>query len=240
MFDRLLKDTTFVIFDIETTGFDPIQDQIIEIGAVKMDYNGNIIDSFSRFIKLYKKETLPEKIIELTHITDTMLIEEGEEHELVICDFFNFAKDAVLVAQNAKFDMSFLAAYNIQNFNTTYSRVCLDTINFAKALKPNQESYRLSELVNMFNVEYDKDAHHRADYDAKITAKVLLNQIKQLSLSEDRCIRDLVMKENAPIITEKQNSFLESLLDKKSITLSEDTYFNKQIASVHIDILLKI
>ncbi len=240
MFKNKVNETTFVVFDIETTGFSPINDQMIEIGAVKIDSSGNVIDTFSKFIKLYKIDSLPPKIKELTKISDNMLEINGNDIHEVMDQFCNFISDSVLVAQNAKFDMSFLAAYFIANHQSTFSRICFDTISFAKILKPNETSYKLTLLAPMFDVKYDADAHHRADYDAKITSDIFINQLRLLNLEENVTIFDLLQLFKAENITEKQESFLNSLVEKHSIQFNEHEYYNKFTASSHIDLLLNI
>lgn len=240
MFNQLVKDSTFIVFDTETTGFDPCKEQMIEIGAVKINSDGQIIDRFSKFIKLYRIDRLPEKIKELVNITDnTLELQGGEVHD-VIEEFINFIGDGYLVAQNAKFDISFLAAYFLQNHRVTYSRVCFDTINLGKVIKPGADSYRLAVLAPMFDVEYDVNAHHRADYDAELTAKIFIKQLQLLNLDEDATIDDLLVIEDSAKITFKQESFLNSLMERHNIRTNQMEYFTKDTASKHIDIITKL
>ncbi len=240
MFNQKVIDTTFVVFDLETTGFSPVKDQIIEIGAVKVDYSGKVIDRFSKFIKLYKVDKLSPKIKELTQITDNMLEIEGEDAHEVIDEFCHFIGDSILVAQNAKFDMGFMAGYFLEFHKLTYSRLCFDTINFAKALRPDEQSYRLAVLAPMFNVEYDPNAHHRADYDAEITARVFASQMSQLNITDETSIMQLISFENSDKITQKQESFLNSLMQQHGVRGNQMELFTKQTASAHIDIMLNL
>lgn len=238
MFTNKAKEATFVVFDLETTGFSPVNDQIIEIGAVKVDSEGVVISRFSKFVKLYKVAKLSPKIKELTQITDNMLELQGEDVHEVMDEFCNFIGDSVLVAQNAKFDISFMAGYFIEFHKLTYSRLCFDTIKFAKVLMPNEESYRLTVLAPMFGVEYDANAHHRADYDAEITAKIFAKQLASLNITETTTILDMINLEASELITSKQESFLNSLMQKHGIRSNQMEFFNKQTASAHIDIIL--
>ncbi|WOO87465.1 exonuclease domain-containing protein [Mollicutes bacterium LVI A0039] len=238
MFTNKAKEATFVVFDLETTGFSPVNDQIIEIGAVKVDSEGVVISRFSKFVKLYKVAKLSPKIKELTQITDNMLELQGEDVHEVMDEFCNFIGDAVLVAQNAKFDISFMAGYFIEFHKLTYSRLCFDTIKFAKVLMPNEDSYRLTVLAPMFGVEYDANAHHRADYDAEITAKIFAKQLASLNITETTTILDMINLEASELITSKQESFLNSLMQKHGIRSNQMEFFNKQTASAHIDIIL--
>jgi len=164
--DYSLLDQEFVVFDTETTGFTPYSDQIIEIGAVKIK-NGEITDRFDELINPGRK--LPEKIIELTNITDEML-ENCDTEENVTKRFMEFIKDLPMVAHNAKFDIGFISAaynkYNLGEFNNTV----LDTMSMARMLYPNWKNHKLSTLVKQLDVPWDEDAHHRADYDSEGTA----------------------------------------------------------------------
>lgn len=97
-------DDTYVVFDLETTGFSPIKDKIIEIGAVKVEH-GEITDKFSTFVN--PKVPIPFQITQLTSITDQMVI-GAPDIETVLPQFMEFIGDAALVAHNASFDVSFI------------------------------------------------------------------------------------------------------------------------------------
>ncbi len=227
----------FVIFDLETTGLSPKEEQIIEIAAKKIDINGEELGVFHKFVSLYKVDSISDFISNLTNITNEMLIEKGEDITFVIEQFNDFCKDSVLVAQNAKFDMSFLMTYHLEELNVSYSPLCIDTINLAKNLRPNMESYKLAKLVEYFNVNYDPNAHHRADYDVDITTEVLINQLKEFNFSGD--INELLKISNFVNITDKQSNFLDSLMGKNNHYITSGHIFSKQTASFHIDHYLK-
>lgn len=99
-------DGTFVVFDLETTGFSPIHNRIIEIGAVKVE-NGAITEKFSTFVN--PEVPIPYKIEELTSINDNMVL-DAPVIEKILPEFLKFCEDAVLVAHNASFDVSFIEA----------------------------------------------------------------------------------------------------------------------------------
>ena len=164
--DYDLLNQEFVVFDTETTGFTPYNDQIIEIGAVKIK-NGEIIDRFDELINPGRK--LPDKIVELTNITDEML--EGKDtEENVTKRFKEYIGDLPMVAHNAKFDIGFIsAAYNKYNLGE-FTNTVLDTMSMARMLYPNWKNHKLSTLVKQLEVPWDEDAHHRADYDSEGTA----------------------------------------------------------------------
>ena len=97
-------DSSYVVFDIETTGFSEIEDRIIEIGAVKVE-NGEITEKFSCFVN--PEIPIPFEIVNLTGITDEMVL-EAETIEKVLPDFLTFCEGSVLVAHNAGFDVGFI------------------------------------------------------------------------------------------------------------------------------------
>ncbi len=240
MLNDKLKELSFVVFDIETTGLDNKKDQIIEIGATKVSSSGEIINTFSKFIKLYKVDKLPELIINLTNITDQMLSEQGEDYRFVMESFSDFVGKSILVAQNARFDLSFLMAYYMNEKKEFYANYYLDTIHLAKVIYPNKSTYKLSELINYFEIEYDAYAHHRADYDATITAQILIKQLKLLQVETIDNLQDLIKVSQAIMITEKQEAFLNSLLTKNKINQSAESYLTKDVASIGIDLLLNL
>ena len=174
----------FVVFDIETTGFNANSDSIIEIGAVKIK-NGEILDKFDELIN--PNRPIPKKITELTQIDDD-LIKDCDNEENVVKRFLEWAKDDPMVAHNAKFDTSFIVRacnqYNIKTFDTT---VC-DTMEISRILNPELSRHSLSALTKRYAIEFNEDEHHRGDYDALATAKAFY---KMCLILYDRNIEDI-------------------------------------------------
>ena len=176
--DSIMLDDTFVVFDFETTGFNAGGvDSIIEIGAVKIK-NGEILERYDELINPGRK--LPEKITELTNITDEML--EGKENEeKAVKKFIEWFGDLPMVAHNAKFDTSFLEmAYKKYNFGT-FTNPVIDTLELSRTLDNTYARHSLSALVKRYDVPWDENAHHRGDYDAEGTALVFHKMLKKLS-----------------------------------------------------------
>ena len=183
-----LLSTEYVVFDTETTGFNAAGvDQMIEIGAVKIK-NGEITDTFDELID--PKRHIPDNITEITHITDDMVMGKDDE-ETVTKKFLDWAKDAPMVAHNAKFDISFLEMamkkYNLGEFKNTV----IDTLELSRTLDQGFARHSLSALVSRYNVEFDEEGHHRADYDADGTAKVFHKMLLKLSNQNFKKIKDL-------------------------------------------------
>ena len=186
--EKKLLETPYVVFDLETTGFNAGgADSIIEIGAVKID-NGEITDRFDELINPGRK--LPAKITELTNITDEML--EGKDNEEnAVKRFKEWVGDLPMVAHNAKFDVSFIvmahSKYNLGEFTNTV----IDTLELSRALDTGYARHSLSALVKRYDVPWDESAHHRGDYDAEGTALVFHKMLKKLVSRNFETIKDL-------------------------------------------------
>ena len=186
--DRMLKDMTYVVFDTETTGFNAGgDDQMIEIGAVKIK-DGIIIDRFDELIDPGRH--IPDKITELTCITDEM-VKGKDNEENVTKRFLEWTGDNPMVAHNAKFDISFIEMamkkYGFGEFKNTV----IDTLELSRALDTGFARHSLSALVKRYNVPWDEDAHHRADYDAEGTALVFYKMLGKLFMQNFEKISDL-------------------------------------------------
>ena len=172
---------TFVVFDLETTGFSAEVDRIIEIGAVKIK-NGEIVDNFSKFVN--PKIPIPFRIEKLTGINDSMVM-EAEPIEKILPKFLEFCGDAVMVAHNAGFDTSFIIN-NAERLGIKYDPTIMDTVLLAQFVIPNLHNYKLDTLCKHLAVSLEN--HHRAVDDAQATAYIYLKMVKML---EERDIFDL-------------------------------------------------
>lgn len=185
--DYPLLESTYVVFDTETTGFNATAgDQMIEIGAVKIK-NGEIIDRFDELIN--PGMNLRSEIVNLTNITDEMLKDKDNE-ENVTKRFKEWISDLPMVAQNARFDISFMeSAYKKYNLGE-FSNVVIDTMEISKAQNPDSAKHNLTALSKRYGVHFDESGHHRADYDAEGTALVFWKMIANLG-SNYKTISDL-------------------------------------------------
>ena len=172
---------TYVVFDIETTGFSPETNKIIEIGAVKVE-NGSIVDRFSSFVN--PEVPIPFRIEELTHISDDMVM-DAPLIDAVLPQFLEFCADSVMVAHNADFDMSFIKK-NATNLGLEFNPTYIDTVALARFLLPNLNRFKLDTVAKAVGVSLDN--HHRAVDDAACTAEIFVKFIEMLS---DRGITDL-------------------------------------------------
>lgn len=166
-------DESYVVFDIETTGFSPVNDKIIEIGAVKV-VNSKIVERFSEFVN--PKVPIPYRIEQLTSISDDMVI-DAEEIDVILPKFLEFCKDSILVAHNADFDMSFIKAKSKEqgiDIDFTY----VDTMGLSRAFFPTQAKHNLDVLCK--NMGVSNEHHHRAVDDAEATAQIFVKFIPML------------------------------------------------------------
>lgn len=175
---EVMLDQTYVVFDFETTGFNAGgADSIIEIGAVKIK-KGEILEKYDELIN--PGRPLPQKIIDVTNITDEML--EGKDNEEnAVKRFIEWFGDCPMVAHNAKFDVSFLEmAYKKYNLGT-FTNAVIDTLELSRTMDNTYARHSLSALVKRYEVPWDESAHHRGDYDAEGTALVFHKMLKKLS-----------------------------------------------------------
>lgn len=183
-----LLDDTYVIFDLETTGLYPNSgDTIIEIGAVKLT-KGKVIDRFDLFINPGKP--LSDEIIKVTGINDDML-KNGITEKEGVEKFKIWIGDIPLVAHNAKFDIAFIENAYLKYNLGKLKNVVIDTLGLSRYLESNERYHNLATLVKRYEIPWDEDKHHRADYDSEGTALIFLKMLKKLSLNDFKTIKDL-------------------------------------------------
>ena len=164
---------TFVVFDLETTGFSPSKNQIIEIGAVKV-VNGSIAQCFSTFVN--PKVPIPFEIEQLTSINDDMVLDAPVIDE-ILPKFMEFCQDAVMVAHNADFDMSFIK-YNCSALGLDCEKTVLDTVALSRVLLPSLNRFKLDTVAKALNISLAH--HHRAVDDAACTAEIFVKLVEML------------------------------------------------------------
>lgn len=165
----------YVLVDIETTGLSPVNDEIIEIGAIKVKDN-KIVNQYNELIKINRK--LPPFITRLTGITDSML-QTGKLPTVVFKEFINFVGEDVIIGHNVNFDYGFLSNKCKKYINYDLENERLDTMYLAKKLVPNSINYKLGTLADYFNVSYE--GAHRGLKDVEITYEVY-NCLRKLAI----------------------------------------------------------
>ncbi len=174
-------DSTFVVFDIETTGFSAVNDRIIEIGAVKVE-NGMITEKFSEFVN--PERPIPFEIEKLTSINDRM-VEDAPNISVILPKFMDFCGSSVLVAHNADFDTGFIR-HNCEVLGLPYDYTYVDTLGIARSFLEGLKNYKLDTVVEAMGCTLAN--HHRAVDDAGATADVFVRFLERF---KKKNIRDL-------------------------------------------------
>ena len=166
-------DGSFVVFDLETTGFGAKSNQIIEIGAVKVE-NRQIVDTFSTFVN--PERPIPFNITKLTSIDDNM-VASSPNIDVILPKFLEFCGDSVMVAHNASFDMGFITQ-KARERGYDIDFTVIDTVSMSRALLPELSKYKLDTVAKALGVSLEN--HHRAVDDAGCTAEIFIKLIKKL------------------------------------------------------------
>jgi DNA polymerase III epsilon subunit family exonuclease len=161
----------FSIFDVETTGFSPTQDRIIEIAATRIELNGTI----SKFHALINPECpVPPKVTALTRIDDAMLA-DAPSFTNVAYKFMDFIRDTTLVAHNARFDLGFLQESLARNGLELWRGKTIDSIRLIRQAFAGLPAYNLQSLRQSFKLEHHGELNaHRAAADVELTMKLFI------------------------------------------------------------------
>ena len=179
--DKFLMENEVVVFDLETTGLNVNECEIIEIGAVKMR-NGEVIETFDTLIK--PKAPIPPDATAINNITDEM-VSECLGIEKVFPDFYKFIDGCVLVAYNIEYDYGCLKAYGDKNGYVINNRQ-VDALKLAKKALPEYKSHKLGKVVKVLNITLDNA--HRALFDTIATAEVLKVTLNMLTDEDKRLL----------------------------------------------------
>jgi DNA polymerase-3 subunit epsilon len=171
-----LRDTTFVVFDLETTGTSADGDAITEIGAVKVR-GGEVLGEFGTLVD--PRRGISPLVVELTGITDAMVRGAPTLPE-VLPAFLEFAAGAVLVAHNAPFDTGFIRAACARHGYAWPKPAVVCTVRLARRVLSRQEapSCKLSALAALFST--GTTPNHRALDDARATVEVLHGLLERI------------------------------------------------------------
>ena len=198
----------FVVLDIETTGLSPNKGaRIIEIGAVKIK-NGLIVDEFSTFVNPELK--IPAKITSLTGITNDM-VKDAPVIGIVLDEFKDFIGSAVIVAHNSPFDWDRFLVNGFNKIGVIPGNEVIDTKVLSKLTFPSNKNHTLADMCSYLDLEMEN--HHRAIFDAKITAKAFL---KFLDIHKDK----LLVKAKKTVENKDEN-------DKPNINVKRIKYWEK-------------
>ena len=174
--DSSLSESTYVVFDVETTGLSAVYNKLIQVAASKM-HKGNVIEQFDEFIN--PGHPLSEFTTQLTGITDDM-VRGSKPLEQVLKEFQAFCQGSILVAHNATFDVGFMNMNYQRHQLPEITQPVIDTLEFARNLYPEFKRHGLGPLTKRFQVSLE--SHHLANFDAEATGRLLfifLNDAKE-------------------------------------------------------------
>lgn len=171
-----LEKARYCIFDLETTGLSSRFDHIIEFGGVIVE-NREVKQTLQMFIK--PPVELSAFTTNLTSITQQDL-KDAKSFEESCDEILNFIGDSVLVAHNASFDVNFLNDALIRANRKPLENPVIDTLDLSYSMHADRKAHRLGNVARIYNIKYDEEVAHRADYDAKILSDVYLNMLNEL------------------------------------------------------------
>lgn len=174
--DTLLEKGRYCVFDLETTGLSSRFDHIIEFGGQLVE-NRDITKSLQLFIK--PPVEISAFTTNLTSITPEQ-VRNAPTIEEAMDKIVEFIGDRILVAHNAQFDVNFLNDALIRMGREPLKNPVIDTLDLSRSLHSDRKAHRLGNVARIYNIRYDEDVAHRADYDAQVLAQVYLNMLNDL------------------------------------------------------------
>lgn len=159
---KLATNKNYVVLDIETDGLDNKMNQILEVGALKIE-NGQLSE-FNKMVEY--SENLPEEIINLTGITQDELKRKGQKLSLVLDELVNFVGELPIVGYSISFDIGFLNYALISMKKPLLKNKSFDLLKYIKKDKMFLKSYRLNEVLSEYEVV--NEVKHRGLEDSKV------------------------------------------------------------------------
>ena len=221
---------TYVVFDIETTGFSPVKNRIIEIGAVKVS-GGEIVDRFSTFVN--PDVPIPFEIEKLTSIRDEDVM-DSPQIDVILPQFLQFCEGCIMVAHNAGFDMSFIME-NCRRLGYPQEFTYVDTVGISRVLLKNQSKHTLDAVAKTLGISLEN--HHRAVDDAECTAHIFVKFIKMLEEQDIHNLTEVNALGASSVDTVKKMPSYHAIILAKNdlgrinlyrlVSQSHLTYFNK-------------
>ena len=164
-----------IVFDVESTGVDVTEDEIIQIAAIKLNKNGEVLDKFEKFLKNKK----PVKDSYYVHgFSDEMLQRIGEDKEKVLKEFVEYSKDSIIVGHNVQYDINILCSeLERNNLGKPKFKTFYDTLDIYRRFYPGNINYKLENLSNVYDTKH-KPSHDAMD-DIIATGELLVRAINE-------------------------------------------------------------
>ena len=168
------ENNNIIIFDVESTGTDVTEDEIIQIAAIKINKFGEVTESFEKFLKNKKSV---EDSFRVHGFSDEFLDENGEEKEKVLKEFIDFSKDAIIVGHNVQYDINILSSEIYRNnLEEAKFKGFYDTLDIYRRFYTNLPNYKLETLSKIFETK-NKPSHDAMD-DILATKDLLVHALK--------------------------------------------------------------
>lgn len=210
--------TSYICFDLETTGLSPEKDEIIEIGAVKV-IEGKVVDRFMRFVK--PDTAISPMVTSLTGISNAMVADAGPT-DRIIYDFLQFCEDYPVLGHNLMFDYRFTCRY-AQKYYMDFKKEGLDTLKIARKVLPELPSRSLESLCEYYGIV--NTSAHRAYHDALATARLYQTMKHYFGETNEALFRpeplQLKQKKVQPA-TNRQKEYLKELAKYHKISINSD------------------
>ena len=226
-------DTTYCVFDLETTGFSPKLEKITEIGIMKVQ-GGKVIDSFSTFVN--PEKSIPSRVVEVTNITDDM-VRNAETIDKVFPKMLEFMKGSVLVAHNAEFDIGFLK-HNAKELGYDFDFTYIDTLTLAQDIFPDFKTYKLGRIAKNLGIKVE--VAHRALDDVDTTVKVfnvMMDELKERGAKTLEDIEEYACNEESKKVQYKKLKTYHAIILAKNYTGLKNLY--KLVSYSHLDYFYK-
>lgn len=164
-----------IVFDVESTGVDVTEDEIIQIAAIKLNKNGEVLDKFEKFLKNKK----PVKDSYYVHgFSDEMLQRIGEDKEKVLKEFVEYSKDSIIVGHNVQYDINILCSELERcNLGKPKFKTFYDTLDIYRRFYPGNINYKLENLSKVYDTKH-KPSHDAMD-DIIATGELLVRAINE-------------------------------------------------------------
>ena len=182
--DINIKDTTFCVLDLETTGLSYRTEKITEIGIMKVK-NGEVIEEFDELVD--PEKPIPERVVEVTHITDEM-VKGKPTIDIMMPKALEFIGDSIVVTHNTDFDIGWMR-YNCSNLGLEFNNTYLDTLRLSKKMYPDLTKYKLGYIAEKLGIEVD--VAHRALADVDTTVKVLNKMLEEITKNGAKTLEDI-------------------------------------------------